>query len=430
MTSHNHETQGESAGEQGGPRDLRQMSVSEALQKIHAGQTISNVRIVGLRLSGKFTGGIKMDNVTLVRPRFSGATFCEPVGLYRCTLIRPLIGQKTVFESVLNLGGSTIKKGTFQNCEFRGSLRCDDCRFVDLFRIQKAKFESGIRLWNARFEGWVEFRECQFEQLADFRSFHAEEGIQIQRCQFSCDFLMRGSTVAKKLDFGSSRFEKLLDLSKAKLHDFVYLERIQQGTAQRFALANMIADRILIGTDQIDGRLVSEENGEYAEAMREFGIVKRNFETLNRHQEEDWAFYRFKINQRRSRPSSWLRPWTKLMRLGELVFLDWGCGYGTDPFRAVRTAVVMILLFAAIYMVGIDSFNVSNAPLPNEPLASLANRSLYGLMTSISVFTAGFTGEHLNSAQGWMLLPLGLEALLGTLLWGLFIVAFSRKVIR
>lgn len=51
-------------------------------------------------------------------------------------------------------------------------------------------------------------------------------------------------------------------------------------------------------------------------------------------------------------------------------------------------------------------------------------------MTSVSVFTSGFGGEHLQNAHGWVLAPLAIEALLGTLLWGLFIVAFSRKVIR
>jgi len=45
-------------------------------------------------------------------------------------------------------------------------------------------------------------------------------------------------------------------------------------------------------------------------------------------------------------------------------------------------------------------------------------------------FTAGFSGEHLRGAEGWVLIPLAVEALVGTLLWGLFIVSFSRKVIR
>jgi len=408
----------------------REMSAQDALERIRAGRAISNARIVGLVFEGEFPDAVKMENVTLVRPRFSKATFRDAVGLNRCTLVRPFIGQNTVFEDVLNLGGSTLKRATLRNCTLRGTLRCDNCRFIGKLRVENARFEGGVRFWNARFDGWVEFDGCRFESQADFRSFHAEEGVQFERCHFSDDFLLRGSTVSKKLDFGASRFEKLLDLSKAKLHDFVYTERIEQGDQQRFAVANSIADRILITAEQLTGHLATEAEKDYATAMEEYGLLKRNFETLNRHDDEDWAFYRFKINQRRSRPQSWLRPWTKLVRLGDLVFLDWGCGYGTDPFRAVRTAAVMIVLFAVIYMSGIHYFDIPRPPLPDQPLESLANRGLFGLMTSISVFTAGFTGEHLNSAQGWMLFPLGIEALLGTLLWGLFIVAFSRKVIR
>ncbi len=408
----------------------RDMSPDEALERIRAGRTLSNARVVGLVFQGEFDQAIKVENVTLVRPRFSGATFRDVVGIYRSTLIRPFVGQKTVFESVLNLGGSTLRRPTFKNFTLRGTLRCDNCRFVGRLRMQNARFEQGVRFWNARFDGWVEFQDCRFDTQADFRSFHADEGVSFERCHFTDDFLLRGATVSKKLDFATSRFEALVDLSKAKLHDYVYLERIEQGDAQRFAVANAIADRVLVAPGQLGGRLASEQQRDYATAMQEFGLLRRNFETLNRYDDEDWAFYRFKINERRSRSQSWFRPWTKLIRACDLVFLDWGCGYGTDPFRAVRTAVVMIVLFALVYLCGIHYFDIETPPLASQPADSLVNRSLFGLMTSISVFTAGFTGEHLNTAHGWMLLPLGIEALLGTLLWGLFIVAFSRKVIR
>lgn len=49
--------------------------------------------------------------------------------------------------------------------------------------------------------------------------------------------------------------------------------------------------------------------------------------------------------------------------------------------------------------------------------------------SSVSVFTSGVGGIR-DLARGWMNVPLIFESLLGTLLWGLFIVAFSRKVIR
>jgi len=42
------------------------------------------------------------------------------------------------------------------------------------------------------------------------------------------------------------------------------------------------------------------------------------------------------------------------------------------------------------------------------------------------VFTSGLSGIR-DAAKGWMNIPLIVEAFLGTLLWGLFIVAFSRR---
>ena len=47
------------------------------------------------------------------------------------------------------------------------------------------------------------------------------------------DVLFRGSAVLKKWDGQGTRFEGLLDFSKAKLNDFVYLENIEQGERQR-----------------------------------------------------------------------------------------------------------------------------------------------------------------------------------------------------
>jgi len=54
---------------------------------------------------------------------------------------------------------------------------------------------------------------------------------------------------------------------------------------------------------------------------------------------------------------------------------------------------------------------------------------MIGLITSVSVFTSGMGGIR-EIAQGWMNVPVMVESIMGTLLFGLFIVAFSRKVIR
>ena len=100
----------------------------------------------------------------------------------------------------------------------------------------------------------------------------------------------------------------MLDFSKAKLHDFVYLEAIEQGESQRFAFTNALAERILVRPEQLVGRLASEAAGDHAQAMQEYGLLKRIFEGLHRYEEEDWAFYRFKVNQRLGKARSWRRP--------------------------------------------------------------------------------------------------------------------------
>jgi len=162
--------------------------------------------------------------------------------------------------------------------------------------------------------------------------------------------------------------------------------------------------------------------------MQEYGLLKRAFQGLHRYEQEDWAFYRFKVNQRRCKARDWRHPWTKLAEFADWVFLDHGCGYGTNPLRAVRAAALIVVAFAAVYALGVNALHVEHPPFGADK-ASPANRLMIGTLTSVSAFTSGF-GDIRGAADGWMNLPLIAEALLGALLWGLFIVAFSRKVIR
>jgi hypothetical protein len=60
---------------------------------------------------------------------------------------------------------------------------------------------------------------------------------------------------------------------------------------------------------------------------------------------------------------------------------------------------------------------------------STGNRLMIGFITSVSVFTSG-VGSIREIAQGGINIPLMIESIMGTLLFGLFIVALSCKVIR
>jgi hypothetical protein len=405
------------------------MPAAEALAILRRGEPVQHVRIVGLQLRGEFEHAVKLRNVTLVSPVIGKAEFRADVVFAHCTLDRPRFQPKTTFARDLDVSSSMLIKPIFKGITVEGTLQAGNVQTKEQILFQDCRFEGRVRFWEAHLNGWVEFARCTFAAEADFRSLHAQEGFVMNKCRFEADVLFRGATIAKKWDATDSRFEALLDLSKAKLHDFVYLEGIEQGARQRFAFQNALAERILIRTDQLTGRLASKQAGDYALAMQEFALLKRSFSNLHRFDQEDWAFYQFKVSGRRACPRSWWRPWTKLAEFGDWLLLDLGCGYGTHPLRAVTASLIIILMFAIIYGTDPEALYVQKLPFEGRGLDYLPNRIVVALMTSVSVFTAGFSSLR-DYARGWMNMPLILESLLGTFLWGLFIVAFSRKVIR
>jgi hypothetical protein len=404
------------------------LPAAEALDKLRKGITLENVRIDRLVFKGEFTEPVRLRHCVLVQPRFEGAVFRGEVEFKRCTVERPQFGKKTEFTQGLSFAGATLKWMQLVRISVHGPFNVEYAHCRGKFHVVDSRFEDRVRFWETRFNGWVEFKNCEFLGEGDFRSFHAEEGFVLYNCTFAADVLFRGSSVGKKFEAKGSRFEAMLDLSKAKLHDYCYLEDIVQGDKQRFAFLNAVGERIRIHTKQLVGRLASEEDKRYADAMHEYAFLKQSFAALHRFDQEDWAYYRFKVNQRRNSSRSWWRPWTKVTQFLEWLLLDHGCGYCTDPFKAVRTAGLIILLFGLVYAAGIESFGPMKTPFGGEP-AEFGNRTVIGMFKSVVVFTSGLSSLN-DMAGGWMNLPLIVESLLGTLLWGLFIVAFSRKVIR
>lgn len=410
--------------------ELPVMDAAEAAEKLRRGERVERVCIRRLKLEGDFPKPLELSNVVLDRPEIRLAVFHGPVNFSRAEVTGLSFGKgPTVFEQGLSFKSCTVRRMRMDFVTVQGSLSFDNSDVYGTIKLNRCEL-GGTHAWEAKFHGWFEMKDCTVRGVADFRSSHVEEGMILQGSTFAGNILFRGMTCAKKLDMTDSRCEATVDFSKAKLHDYVYLEGIHTGPQMRFALLNTVADRLLIRPDQLHGRLLSEHEGRYADARHEYGLLKASYQTLHRFDDEDWALHQFKINQRRAKPRSWANPWSKFTQFFDWLFLDWGCGYGTKPGRAVVTALVLMLFFALIYAAGVEHFTIESQPITGLPITHWANRLLFGLLTTVSVFTAGFGGDQLQQAHGWILIPLACEAVLGTLLWGLFVVAFSRKVIR
>lgn len=413
------------------------LTAKEALEKIRLGITIENVRIERLVLRGEWEKPFKLKNCHLVRPRFDGATFKGEVEMISCTVEKPHFSGKTTFESNWRLTASTLVSLQMSRVTVQGVMDLTSTVSRGTVGITSCDFHGGFRLWEAHFHGWVNIKKCTFTGTAankiDLRSFVAHQGFVLAACRFNSLVEMRGASVAMKCDMAGSRFEELLDFSRAKMNDYWYLEEIEMGENCRLAFSNAVGDRLLLKPSQVEGRLKSEAERDYLKAMKEYAFLKSCYAEQHRYEDEDWAFHRFKVMQRRGVNRSWYRPWTKVTQFLDWLFLDLGCGYCTNPYRAIRTALIVILVFAGIFAWDIEAFNLEPEKLPwtqaeGEPI-SLSNRLLVALLTSVSLFTSGAQGIQ-EMAHGWMNIPIMLEAMIGLLLWGLFIVSFSRKVIR
>ena len=405
------------------------LSGEEAMALLREGKVVTNARVGGLKFVGPVAFAVSFRGCVLVKPEFRGATFAEAVSFIACTIDRAQFNRKTTFAKTVTLDGSVLQKTSIRDVTFGGELSAAHAEFKGKVGFQGCEFVGAVHFWEAQFHTWAKFDNCTFRGQADFRSVHAAEGFVVEKCQFLGDFLFRGANVEKKFSADGSRFEGLLDLSKAKLRDFAYLEAIDAGPGQTFAFLNAVAERVRVRPEQVEGRLFSEREGRHGDAMQEYGLLKKCYGQLHRFDAEDWAFYRFKVAQRRATGTTWRRPWTKWRWLAEWLFLDIGCGYGTNPLRAVRMAAVIVLGFALIYATNVGEFYTDKLPFPDYERTDFPNAAMIGLTTSVSVFTSGMGGIR-ELAKGWMNIPVMVESVMGTLLFGLFIVAFSRKVIR
>ncbi len=407
-----------------------EMTATEAVQKLRDGEPIIGVRIGRLQLRGTFEHPIVLERCECPHLQIEQATFAGSVTLQQCKIRRMRIGRKTNFAAEVNLTGCTLHSTVIRQASFAAALKTNRMTLTAHTKIEQSTFGGDVKGFGLVSDDWIEWSRCTIAGNVDLRSMELAEGFVMSRCTVVGDVNLRGSTIHKKLQLDQTSIAGTLDLAKTKLHDFVYLQDMIVTDTTRFRFVNAIADFIHVEPEQLEGRLASENDGCPGDAILEYGLLKRCYSTLHRYEEEDWAFYRFKVAQRRCRGWSWRRPGSVAARVCNYLFLDIGCGYGVQPGRALLFGAFVILAFALMYATGMQHFADANPPIRELAADGMINRGLFGLLASVSVFTAGFTGDHLQGASGWVLLPLAVEAVLGTVLWGLFIVAFSRKVIR
>src|SRR5262249_28080721 len=90
------------------PAPAETLSRAEALERLHRGLPLCNVRIERMVFQGEFPKPVRLERVVLVRPFFERASFLDEVSMTHCTLDRMRFGHPTTFAKGWNLKGSTL----------------------------------------------------------------------------------------------------------------------------------------------------------------------------------------------------------------------------------------------------------------------------------------------------------------------------------
>jgi len=310
---------------------------------------------------------------------------------------------------------------TFTNANFEGAT------FEDNANFERTTFEGRANFENAGFEGNVYFDQVIFKVNSNFLGSTFKGDIS-----FSETTLVPATWLEiKLLKKGIIKFEKTnlegvildLDLVNGVLIDFT----------------NALLMNTKINKEQISNHILQEERKEFSQAREVYLILKNNFRSIGRYNEEGWAFTKEKDMDRKSNfhfksLHKWL--WS--------CFLNVIYGYGEKPGRVMALAMMIIIVFTFIFMSYglIDEIKSDTLPKYNilnelfmgikdgDLLVRLKNMSLDQVEDCLYFSTVTFTTLGIGDfvpIEGSARILVGTEAFIGAFVMALFVYTFAKS---
>ena len=163
-----------------------------------------------------------------------------------------------------------------------------DASFTNTLFYKKVLFEGVPFLGKACFRNTyfgenVSFRESFFEGEVDFSGVFCGSELELSYACFQDCVSFDYANIGRRLNCVGTRFQKGLSFYRAMIDVFV----VERG--------------------QIEGKLLyegtvpgEEQRRDYFRVKEEYLLLKDSFQSRGKFQEEDWAYYRYRLNDRRA----------------------------------------------------------------------------------------------------------------------------------
>ncbi len=314
-----------------------------------------------------------------------------------------------------------LKITTFTNANFEGAT------FEDNANFNRTTFEGRASFENVGFESDVYFEQVIFKVNSNFLGSTFKGNIFFTEATLVFATWLE----IKLLKKGIIKFEKTnlegvildLDLAEGVLIDFT----------------NTLLMNTKINREQISNHILQKESKEFSQAREIYLLLKNNFRTLGRYSDESWAFKKEKDMERKSNFH-----FKSLHKWFWSFFLNVIYGYGEKPGRVMALAMVIIIIFAFIFMSYglIDETNLDTLPKFNilkELFMGIKDGDLSVRLKGVSweqvedclyfstvTFTTLGIGDFVP-IEGQARILVGAEAFIGAFVMALFVYTFAKS---
>ena len=318
-----------------------------------------------------------------------------------------------IFQGDVGFPGTVfIGCSIFFESTFKGNVRFIGTDFQGYSDFRKAIFERNVNFYDATFEGDAYFKETTFKGYADFTKVNFLRLNDFIGASFEGETCFNNATL--------SQGEKLI-LKAKKGGNISFKHAFLENVFLDLDLDDVVlvdfTDALLRNTKtkkkQFENHILQEKEKEFSKAKEIYLLLKNNFHSIGRYNDESWAFKKEKDMERKSNCHfktlhKWL--WS--------CFLNGIFGYGEQPGKVIISAISIILIFAFLFM---------GSGISNVGIEQITSNNFFDCMyfSTVTFTTLGY-GDF-RPLEGIGRILAGSEAFIGAFMMALFVYTFAGR---
>ena len=334
--------------------------------------------------------------------------------------------RKTTFNGCATFEGATFEAGAyftwatfngpafFSNSTFEAGANFTGATFNEHAFFSGATFKTGATFTGATFKEHAYFTFTTFNGHATFdkANFKGDVSFYLKNLLTYLNLNETKVFPGKKLSINVNNGKQNIFFQRAYLENACLdLELCEDVFID---LTDTLLRNTKIKKDQIKSHILQEKEKKFSEAQEIFLLLKNNFHSIGQYEDESWAFTKEKDMERKNNCHfkslhKWL--WS--------CFLNGIFGYGIQPFKVIMSAILIITLFAFLFM----NPGISNVVGIEEITSNNFFDCLY--FSTITFTTLGY-GDF-RPLEGLGRILAGSEAFIGAFMMALFVYTFARR---